>query len=62
MKNDKAKKAPKRRFRVWFPQVNQTYVDVTAKSTDEMFEKAARAWRRWHAHNQGNYFEELGKP
>jgi hypothetical protein len=48
-------------FRVWFPQVNQTYVDVKATTSDEAFEKAAKKWRREYGHNDGNYIKELGK-
>jgi len=33
-------------YRVWFAQVNQTYVDVTAKDVDDAIDKAARLWRR----------------
>jgi hypothetical protein len=37
---------PKKSFRVWIAQVNQTYVDVKAADRDDAVEKAQRKWKR----------------
>jgi len=38
-------------YRVWVRQVNQTIVEVFAKSEEEAREKGYRKWRRDEAHS-----------
>ena len=38
----------KKKFRVYFEQINQTYYDVSADSMIEAVAKAGRDWRRDH--------------
>ena len=42
-------------YRVWFNQINQTYVDVKAKDAEEAKEKAYLKWRREWAHAEVSY-------
>ena len=39
------------KYRVWIEQVNQTFVDVEAKSMDEARDKGYRKWRKDEAHS-----------
>ena len=40
------------KYRVYIGQVNQTYVEVSAKNKDEASEKGYRAWRKDWAHSE----------
>lgn len=50
-------------YRVWFEQVNQTYIDVTAADEEQATEKAIRLWFRDEAVARVGDIEEvsLGK-
>jgi len=48
-----------RQFRVYVEQVNQTYVEVAARSPSEAREKGYSKWRREDAHSRVSYVEEL---
>lgn len=50
----------KQNYRVWIEQVNQTYVDVKATSSDEAREKGYRKWRREDAHSRISDVANLG--
>lgn len=49
-KKTKAKSAPPRTFRVWFGQVNQTFIDVKAKDEKDARARGYKMWRRDQAH------------
>jgi hypothetical protein len=48
-----------RQFRVYVEQVNQTCVDVLARSEDEAYDKGYAKWRREYAHSRVSYVEEV---
>jgi hypothetical protein len=48
-----------RQFRVYVEQVNQTCVDVAARSASEARDKGYAKWRREYAHSRVSYVEEL---
>ncbi len=47
-----AKQPEKRTYRVYVAQVNQTFVDVDARSAAEASEKGYAEWRRELAHSR----------
>ena len=46
-------------YRVWFEQVNQTYIDVSAVDEESAKEIAARRWQREYTHQWPSYIEKL---
>ena len=45
-------------FRVYIEQVNQTYVDVRARSPEQARAKGYAKWRREDAHSSVSYVEK----
>ena len=48
-------------YRVWIEQVNQTFVDVYADSTEEAMERAYKKWRKEDARSRISYVEKNGE-
>jgi hypothetical protein len=40
------------KYRVWIEQVNQTFVDVDAKTPDEARDNGYRKWRKDEGHSR----------
>lgn len=55
----KRKRAQIKTFRVFVSQINQTCVEVQAKSADEAREKGYAKWRREYSHSQVCSVEEV---
>ena len=48
-------------YRVWIEQVNQTFIDVYADSTEEAMDKAYKKWRKEYAHSRMSCVEKNGE-
>lgn len=53
-----ARVKPKKVWRVWIEQVNQTYIDVIAEDENEAYSKGYRKWRRECAHARISQIEK----
>jgi len=50
------------KYRVYISQVNQTYVEVSAKNEEDAREKGYRKWRKEYAHSNVMSVEEIDDP
>ena len=48
----------KKKYRVWFEQVNQSVIDVVAADREEAKEKAYKVWRKEYAVSYCSYIED----
>jgi len=46
-------------YRVWFDQVNQTVITISAMTEDKALEKAEKEWRRIYGSPSWSYYEEV---
>ncbi len=53
--------AKKPNYRVFIEQVNQTYVEVSAKNREEAREKGYRKWRKEDGHSRVMSVAEIGE-
>ena len=50
-----------KKWRVWFEQINQTYIDVEARTEDSAILKAKREWREENEPLMGDIQERAEK-